>query len=525
MYGRTEYVSATLVLVLAACLSRVGQAEVIPITAEVKHGSSIAVGFGHLGKDDHGPYVLEITLTKAKEVEGEIDYSKCEDTSGENLWKQPREIHGTGATHAYETAGLLTANSTHAALFNGTFLVEGEGDGTKPKFDVAVNEIDVDVDSLNLFPAGRSPTDSDDEDDREYLGDNPSTSTPPGMIMLLREGWAPIVVSATVKKPGTFQLAASGATGSFQFSQDGSTVLPGAVIFPSDDVEEGSLSRTGYVRPHPENAAIDSQITITGTITPKDNSHKAQDKVIVNMGVDLYIEDMSPRPVLPLGDDLTVDYKIYGPATFSFDYVELHVYNSSDVLIYKRTDLNTSVGDHSTSWPKAKWNQSPHSDAYANPTNGQYKVKVVGKKKGGSETSSDSMNINTVLILELELADVKPASGQISSGICPNAVNPSNPTRIVLGVQPAVPPDEVTPTLGTGVAEFSNKTFVDLDNDPTVLEVRDARVTQEMASGLSDGSYHVIVKRLRDKAGNLNAQGYPASGDVSVINDWTIRMY
>ena len=227
-----------------------------------------------------------------------------------------------------------------------------------------------DVDSLNVFAAGRSPTDSDKEDDREFLGDNPSTSTPPGMIMLLREGWAPIVVSATVKKPGTFQLAASGATGSFQFSQDGSTVLPGAVIFPSDDVEEGSLSRTGYVRPHPENAAIDSQITITGTITPKDNSHEAQDKVIVNMGVDLYIEDMSPLPVLPLGDDLTVDYKICGPATFSFEYVELHVYNSSDVLIY-----------------------------------------------------------------------------------------------------------------------------------------------------------HVIVKRLRDKAGNLNAQGYPASGDVSVINDWTIRMY
>ena len=163
----------------------------------------------------------------------------------------------------------------------------------------------MDVDSLNVFAAGRSPTDSDEEDAREFLGDNPSTSAPPGMIMFLNEGWAPIVVSATVKKPGAFQLAASGATSSFQFSRDGSAILPGAVLFPSEEAEEGSLSRTGYVRPHPENAAIDSQITITGTITPKDNSHEARTEVIVNTGVDLYIEDMSPQSVLPLGEYLT----------------------------------------------------------------------------------------------------------------------------------------------------------------------------------------------------------------------------
>ncbi len=125
-----------------------------------------------------------------------------------------------------------------------------------------------------------------------------------------------------------------------------------------------------------------------------------------------------------MGDDLAVAYQIHGPGGFSFDTVELHVYNASDVLVYKQSDLDTSVGEHRRD-----------------------------------------------------------------------------------------------------TAEFSNITPADLDNDPATQQILDALVRQTMAAGLADGSYHVVIKRLRDKAGNVGGDGYPASGDVSVINDWTIRMY
>ena len=522
MWPQRANVSVAFLVAFTTCVAHTGRAETISITADVKEDSSIAVGFGHLGEEDDGPYVLNITLSEADDAKGEIDYSECEDDSGEYIW-QPDEIHGTGTAHTYTGEGALT-NVSHAAFFSGTFTTEGEGDGEgdKPAFDVAVNEIDVDVDSLNQFQPGRLPTHCDEEDAREFLGDNPPSSTAPGMSMFRGEGWAPIVVDATVRKPATFQLAASGDTGAFQFSQDGSTVLPDATIFASENVDS-DLSRTAFIRPHPDHAALGNQVTITGTITPDDNSNEAVDKVIVTVGIDLYIDDVSPHPTvpLPLGDHLTVHYGIHGPVDFSFDYVELHVYNSSDVLVYRGAVPDTSVGMHETTWEGATWNQSPHPGAYANPTNGPYQVRLVGIK-GGSEMASNTITIDTVLILELQVRDHRPAADEISSGICPNAVNASHPAAIVLGVQPD---GDDSPTLGTDAAEFSNITPADLDNDPTTSQIPDALVTQEMASGLADGSYHVVIKGLRDKAGNVGAEGYPASGDVSVINDWTIRMH
>ncbi len=337
--------------------------------------------------------------------------------------------------------------------------------------------------------------------------------------MDVNEGWARMDVAAQVKRPGTLVLTTTDAA-NFEYSIDGSTVLQvqGNMIIAPEHTE-GTVTRNLYIRPNATPLTAGAQATITGTIIPDDNAQEAIDKVNVNSGsLIIWWPSVSTPPYdVVLGTTLNIGYYKGG----YYETVTLEIRNAHDTVIYSADLSSTSEGvAHVTTWD-TKWNRSPHSGAYANPTNGPYHVRLVGSK-GGSEMASNTITIDTVLILELEVRDDRPAADQISSGICPNAVDASHPAAIMLGVQPA---GGGSPTLGTGALEFSNITPADLDNDPATQQIRDALVRQTMAAGLADGSYHVVIKRLRDKAGNAGADGYPASGDVSVIDDWTIRMY
>jgi hypothetical protein len=333
--------------------------------------------------------------------------------------------------------------------------------------------------------SGRSKSDSTNTD----------TDTPTLDVCVARDGNGDV----------EFWLIVDAGTFDWVIKQGTTTVASGTLVSPSYKAEKLDLDPGEYT------------LEVT---KPADPDFKRRIDFIV---VSVEIVSLSPTGDLVLGEDLTVEYKVNGSSSFSFDSVELHVYNYSDVLIYKRTGLGATAGTHNTTWEDAKWNQSPHSGAYANPNNGPYKVEIVATCSCSSpHSTSDSRTINTVLILEFDLEDDKPASDEISSGIFADAVDATKTDRIAVGLTPV---SGGTHIFGTSAPVFSAKTMVDLDNDPAVTEIKDTHVKQVMQSSISDGSYYVVVKRVRDKAGNAGVDGYTASGGVTTINDWQIRMY
>ena len=79
------------------------------------------------------------------------------------------------------------------------------------------------------------------------------------------------------------------------------------------------------------------------------------------------------------------------------------------------------------------------------------------------------------------------------------------------------------PILGsTGSLVFSAEQMLDMDGDPTTgdagKEIRKVHVKQTMLD-VDAGDYKVVVKELRDEAGNAGPGG--AGG---VVNDWVIRL-
>ena len=287
------------------------QAEEKNIVVLLEGGTSSAFGFDHLGDEEHGPFSLGIILQGNLGAGWSVNWSRCNDYSGDYLWN-PDEIEGVNSIHCYQVTG-VDAELRHAAIFEGTLVHSGGsggwgGPGAVPEFDLHVNEIDIDVDATNAYtyeegvrvPLPISDSEKGAEDEREYLGDDPPSTALSGMTMGASEGWARIDIRVFIKKPATLSIVTSDWV-NFEFSADGSTVLPSSyyIVAPEHFSGAAEVSRYLYIRPKSSTAQAGCQAIITGIITPDDNSGEAVDRVSVNYGalvITALLPSRAPRP-------------------------------------------------------------------------------------------------------------------------------------------------------------------------------------------------------------------------------------
>ena len=226
-----------------------------------------------------------------------------------------------------------------------------------------------------------------------------------------------------------------------------------------------------------------------------------QDSVKITV-VDVKVTDLIPAADLILGDDLVVKYTISGPEMFLFDSVDLEVYNKLDELVFKKNGLSTFVGPGwDTKWEKAKWNQEPHLGAYANPNNGNYKIKIVAKTDACVMKSNDN-TIKTKLVIEANIKDEKGGTATMASGL----------GDIGDALKVVVKKDVTIHTLSG-----ASLTFASLDDGKLV------RIDNETLNSLADGAWTIQLKDVRDEIGNFYGANL-TTGHVDHY-EWTINLH
>lgn len=204
--------------------------------------------------------------------------------------------------------------------------------------------------------------------------------------------------------------------------------------------------------------------------------------------------------------------------------VTLEIRNVRDALVYSADLSSTGEGVPLVAVWDTKWNQPPHSGAYANPAHNPYTIKLVGTlstENGSIAVESNEVTINTLLSVCLDLEDPKPSEDEISSGLYPPTfgIGGEASERIKMGIIPSnyTSTDQaIWPGAGCP-PDISNVVMEDLDNDPQSgdeagNEVLSAHVAQKMldtSATISDGTYKVIVQNVRDLAGNPGLDGTP----------------
>jgi len=158
----------------------------------------------------------------------------------------------------------------------------------------------------------------------------------------------------------------------------------------------------------------------------------------------------------------------------------LRVANQSDTLVYKRTDLDTSGGQHTTTWDDAKWNQTPHSGAYANPNNGDYKITVRGTKDGSTYTSAQE-TVNTKFVIEADIKDQKAGGASAAAGLA----------DLSSALEVIVSKGETSHNLSSGT----------LTN---ITDGKHVKVDSGTLNSLADGTWTVQLKDVRDEIGNFH---------------------
>ena len=227
-----------------------------------------------------------------------------------------------------------------------------------------------------------------------------------------------------------------------------------------------------------------------------------------------------------LGEPVNVDYEVNG----TFESAQMEIRNRSGTLIYSAR-VPCDPGKHTAAWD-TKWNTGEHVGAYANPARGPYQIKIIGRKpetEGGTQCESQARLLGTLLALHVTLEDPKPSNDEISSGLYPPAVGIGGAPgeRIRMGLL-APTGERIWPSEDCP-ATFSEIVMEDLDNDPTTgdeqgREVASARVSQEMRetmAPLADGTYRIIVDRVRDLSGNMGLEGCPDG----VFTDEDVSLY
>jgi len=259
-----------------------------------------------------------------------------------------------------------------------------------------------------------------------------------------------------------------------------------------------------------------------GDVVPEEADETQQEAA----GIAITAVDPLHNGEIVLGKPVNVDYEVTG----TFESAQMEIRNRSGTLIYSAS-VACDPGKHTATWD-TKWNRGDHVGAYANPARGPYQIKVIGRKgeaEGGTSCESQPRLIGALLAAHVTLEDPKPLEDEISSGLYPPSVgiggDPGERIRMGL-ISPTgerIWPGEKCP------ATFSEIVMEDLDNDPTSgdeqgREVVSARVSQEMretTAPLADGTYRIIVDRVRDLAGNMGMEGCPDG----VLSDEDVSLY
>jgi hypothetical protein len=209
--------------------------------------------------------------------------------------------------------------------------------------------------------------------------------------------------------------------------------------------------------------------------------------------VDIDLVSLNPAVDLILGNDLTLNYKIDGPTGFTFDTVRLEVYNKLDKMVFMKTGLETSVGAHTTKWEKAKWNQEPHSGAYANPNNSNYKIRIVARKN--SDLMKFEKIIKTKLVVESDIQDIKSGTASRAAGL----------GDLDAAMKIVLEKDADNYTIAGSACTWTD-----------IVDGRRLKADNSQLNSLADGKWKIILKDVRDEIGNF----YNGNKDK-----WDINIY
>ena len=178
----------------------------------------------------------------------------------------------------------------------------------------------------------------------------------------------------------------------------------------------------------------------------------------------------------------------------------LEVSNFSGTLVYRRAAIDSTSGAHSTTWDAGKWNQAPHAGAFANPNNSHYETKIVGQFRGEA-CDSEPVSLTTKIVVEADITDERPAGSTVTH--VAGLDDMVNALKIVMKSGSS---ETIVPALG-------NSTVTDKSGGSTTSVVKSIKVDAPALNSLSDGSYEVLFRDLRDEIGNFgDADGNPANG-------------
>ncbi|MHB1158678.1 MAG: hypothetical protein ACYC26_17785 [Phycisphaerales bacterium] len=214
-----------------------------------------------------------------------------------------------------------------------------------------------------------------------------------------------------------------------------------------------------------------------------------------------------------LGNSATVSYKIE-PASSHIVSGTLKVYNKSDVLVYQQDLTAKTGGNHTITWANGKWNTA-HANAFANPKNGPYKVKIVWSTDDGALVTSNELATTTKLKIQCDVRDEAP------SGITPPPIR-------VAGLSDIAEVLKVQVKKGTTIVELSGASlfsgYCPGNNEPTVY-VRHMQSEAPTLQTLDDGDWEVSLKDFRDAIGNFADNDNDPSNGVQPLVIGTISLY
>jgi hypothetical protein len=236
------------------------------------------------------------------------------------------------------------------------------------------------------------------------------------------------------------------------------------------------------------------QVNITVTVNRTGNcSATGSDTKQVTVDVaKVSITGAMPTPVI-LGEDMTINYMIDPPT--ALDSADLEIKNSGGTVVFKKSGLAAGTGAQMTKWEKAKWSEAPNAGFFANPKNGPYKLKILGKLKG-KPCDSDPFDAGTKLVIEADVKDKLPmgVAAARSAGL-----------------------DDMLDALKLVMKKGSTETVISGAGSITVTgamsDEKHIKVDTPALNSLDDGTYDILFRDLRDGVGNFaDTDNNPANG-------------
>lgn len=214
-----------------------------------------------------------------------------------------------------------------------------------------------------------------------------------------------------------------------------------------------------------------------------------------------------------LGNSATVSYKIEPTSSHIVSGV-LKVYNNSDVLVYQQDLTAKTGGNHTITWANGKWNTA-HANAFANPKNGPYTVKIIWSTDDGASITSNELPTTTKLKIKCDVRDEAP------TGVTPA------PTRVA-GLNDIADTLKVQVKKGTTLVELNGTSLTIStgpgDSPPTVYEKRVQSEASPLQT-LDDGDWEVSLKDFRDDIGNFADNDNDPANGVQPLVVGTISLY